>query len=59
MQDGSNLTWIILGAIALLIIGIVIRAAVSSENPPAWLGFVKKRNAEGKPTQWKEWKDDD
>jgi hypothetical protein len=59
MQDSSSLTWIILGAIAIFIVGIIVRAVVSSENPPAWLSFVKSRKAQGKPTQWKEWKDDD
>jgi hypothetical protein len=59
MQDSGTLTIVILGAIALLVIGIAIRAVLSSENPPAWLGFIAKRKAQGKSTEWKQWKDDD
>lgn len=59
MQDSGGLTIIILGAIAIVVIGIAIRAVMSSQNPPAWLGFLAKRRAEGKTAKWKEWKDDE
>jgi hypothetical protein len=59
MQGSSWLTYAILGAVILVIAGIVLRAALSSENPPGWLAFIARRKSEGKPTQWKEWKDDD
>lgn len=59
MQDSSWLTWLILGAIVLIVAGILLRAALSSENPPGWLSFIARRKSQGKPTQWKHWQDDD
>ena len=59
MESHTGLTVMILGGIAIVVLGIVIRAALASENPPAWLGFLARRKAEGRPTTWKEWKDDD
>jgi hypothetical protein len=59
MTDSSWLTYVILGAIALIVLGIVLRAALSSENPPAWLAFVSRRKSSGAPTRWKQWDDED
>ncbi len=59
MQDSGTLTVVILGAIVILVLGIVVRAALASENPPGWVGFIARRKSAGKPTQWKEWKDED
>jgi len=49
----------IIGGIALFVIGLIIRAALSSETPPGWLSFISRRRAEGKSTKWREWKDED
>ena len=59
MESNTGLTFWILGGIAIIVLGIVIRAVLASENPPAWMGFIGRRKAEGRPTKWKEWKDDD
>ena len=59
MESHDGLTFLILGGIAIIVLGIVIRAVLASENPPAWLNFLARRKAEGRPTKWKEWKDDD
>jgi hypothetical protein len=59
MHDSSWLTYAILGAVVLIIAGIVLRAALSSENPPSWLAFIARRKSQGQPTTWKEWKDDE
>jgi len=58
-MQGSWLTIVILAAVAVLIAGIVLRAMLSSENPPAWIAFISRRKAQGEPTRWKQWKDDD
>jgi len=55
----SWLTIAILGAVAILVAGIALRAMLSSENPPAWIAFIARRKAQGEPTRWKQWKDDD
>jgi hypothetical protein len=59
MQDSSWLTYAILGAVVVIVAGIVLRAALSSENPPAWLAFIARRKSEGQSTTWKKWQDDD
>jgi hypothetical protein len=59
MQESSWITIAILGAVALIVAGIVVRAALSSENPPGWLAFITRRKSQGQPTRWKPWKDDD
>ncbi len=59
MPDSSWLTYVVLGAVALIVLGIVLRAALSSENPPAWLAFIGRRKSSGAPTTWKKWDDDD
>lgn len=59
MQDSSWLTYAILGAVVLIIAGIVLRAALSSENPPSWLAFIARRKSQGQSTTWKAWKDDE
>ena len=59
MQDSSWLTYAILGAVVIIVVGIVLRAALSSPNPPDWLAFITRRKSEGKPTRWKKWEDDD
>ncbi len=59
MEDHVLLTLAILGGIAMFVLGIIIRAALSSDTPPGWLAFIKRRKAEGRNTQWREWKDED
>lgn len=59
MQDSSWLTFAILGAVVVIVAGIMLRAALSSDNPPGWLAFIARRKSESRSTQWKEWKDDD
>lgn len=59
MEDHWWLTLAIVGGIALFVIGMMIRAALSSDTPPGWLSFIAKRKAEGKSTKWREWKDED
>ena len=56
--DGSWIAWALLVAVALLVAGILIRAAMGSETPPGWLSFIARRRAEGRPTTWREWPDD-
>ena len=58
-MDQPTLTFLILAAVVLLIAGIVVRALLSSANPPQWLAFLDRRRAEGRDTRWKEWKDED
>ena len=50
--------WAMLVAVALLVAGIVIRAAIGSSTPPGWLAFLARRREEGRPTRWREWPDD-
>ncbi|MEO8849607.1 MAG: hypothetical protein ABI440_13380 [Casimicrobiaceae bacterium] len=59
MHDFSWLTIGILAGVVVVIAAILLRAALSSENPPGWLSFISRRKSQGQPTQWKEWKDDD
>ncbi len=59
MQNTSWLAIAILAAVAVLVAGILLRAALSSENPPGWLAFLSRRKAQGATTQWKKWDDDD
>ena len=59
MEDHVWLTLGTVGGIALFVIGMMIRAALSSDTPPGWLSFLARRKAEGKSTKWKEWKDED
>jgi len=56
--DSSWIAWAILVGVALLVAGILIRAALGSETPPGWLSFIARRRQEGKPTTWREWPDD-
>jgi hypothetical protein len=56
---GTWLTVVILGAVALIVAGILLRALLSTDNPPAWLAFIARRRTEGRPTQWRKWDDDD
>jgi hypothetical protein len=50
--------WAVLVAVALLVAGILIRAAMGSSTPPGWLAFLARRREEGRPTSWREWPDD-
>jgi hypothetical protein len=59
MENHVVLTLVIVGGIIAVVLGIIIRAALNAENPPAWASFLARRKAEGKSTQWKEWKDED
>ncbi|MEO6928874.1 MAG: hypothetical protein ABI190_06870 [Casimicrobiaceae bacterium] len=59
MHDFSWLTVGILAAVVVFIAGILLRAALASETPPGWLSFITRKKAQGQPTKWKEWKDDD
>ncbi len=59
MQDNTVIVVVILSIVALLVLGIVLRAFLSAENSPSWLAFLARRKAEGRPTRWKEWKDED
>ena len=58
-MNTSWLTVVILGAVILIVAGILLRALLSTENPPAWLAFIARRRTEGRPTQWRKWDDDD
>jgi hypothetical protein len=57
---GENpwIAWVVLVGVALLVAGILLRAALGSETPPGWLSFIARRRQEGKPTSWREWPDD-
>ena len=57
-EDSTWIAWAILVGVALLVAGILIRAAMGSETPPGWLPFIARRRAEGRPTTWREWPDD-
>ena len=56
--DSSWIAWALLVGVALLVAGILIRAAMGSDTPPGWLSFIARRRAEGRPTTWREWPDD-
>jgi hypothetical protein len=58
-MDSGWLTVAILGAVILIVAGIVLRALLAGRNPPGWLTFVARRRAEGKPTAWRTWDDDE
>ena len=57
---GENpwIAWVVLVGVALLVAGILLRAALGSETPPGWLSFIARRRQEGKPTTWREWPED-
>ncbi|MBS0322041.1 MAG: hypothetical protein JSR18_15975 [Proteobacteria bacterium] len=59
MEQNTTLIVVILTFVAVIVLGIVLRAMLSTATPPSWLAFLARRRAEGRPTQWKEWKDDD
>ena len=52
------IAWVVLVGVALLVAGILIRAALGSETPPGWLSFIARRRQEGRPTTWREWPED-
>ena len=56
--ESSWIAWVLLIAVALLVAGILIRAAMGSTTPPGWLAFLARRREEGRPTRWREWPDD-
>ena len=56
--DQPWIAWAVLVGVALLVAGILIRAALGSETPPGWLSFIARRRQEGRPTTWREWPDD-
>ncbi|MEO8485950.1 MAG: hypothetical protein ABI585_06375 [Betaproteobacteria bacterium] len=56
--DQSWIAWAVLVAVALLVAGILIRAAMGSSTPPGWLSFLARRREEGRPTRWREWPED-
>jgi hypothetical protein len=56
--DHPWVAWAVLIGVALLVAGILIRAALGSETPPGWLSFISRRRAEGKPTTRREWPED-
>ena len=56
--DSTWIAWAILVGVALLVAGILIRAAMGSDTPPGWMSFIARRRAEGRPTTWRDWKDD-
>ena len=56
--ESSWIAWALLIAVALLVAGILIRAAMGSSTPPGWLAFLARRREEGRPTGWREWPDD-
>jgi hypothetical protein len=58
-MNASWLTVVIVGAVILIVAAILLRALLSTANPPAWLAFIARRRAEGRPTQWRKWDDDD
>lgn len=58
-MSGNWLTFVILGAVVLIVAGILLRALLSTENPPAWLAFIARRRADGRSTRWRQWDDDD
>ena len=56
--DNPWIAWAVLVGVALLVAGILIRAALGSETPPGWLSFIARRRQDGQPTKWREWPDD-
>lgn len=56
--DHPWVAWALLVAVALLVAGILIRAAIGSSTPPGWLAFLARRREEGRPTRWREWPDE-
>jgi hypothetical protein len=58
METGS-LAFLILGAIALFVVALVLRALLSARTPPGWREWIARRHAEGRSTRWAEWRDDD
>ncbi|HEY8242561.1 MAG: hypothetical protein ACHQJ7_11735 [Vicinamibacteria bacterium] len=52
------IAWAVLVGVALLVAGILIRAALGAETPPGWLSFIARRRQDGRPTKWREWSDD-
>jgi len=56
--ESAWIAWALLIAVALLVAGILIRAAMGSTTPPGWLAFLARRRDEGRPTRWREWPDD-
>jgi hypothetical protein len=56
--ESSWLGWALLIGVAVLVAGILIRAAAGSDTPPGWLSFIARRRAEGRPTTWREWPED-
>ena len=57
-NEHAWVAWVVLVAVALLVAGILIRAAIGSSTPPGWLGFIARRRDEGRPTRWREWPED-
>lgn len=58
-MDNVWIAVLILGAVALIVAGIVVRALLSGENSPGWLAFIARRRAEGRPTRWRKWEDEE
>jgi hypothetical protein len=58
-MDNAWITVLILGAVVLIVAGIVVRALLSGENSPGWLAFIARRRAEGRPTRWRQWDDEE
>lgn len=56
--ESSWIGWALLIGVAVLVAGILIRAAAGSETPPGWMSFISRRRAEGRPTTWREWPED-
>ena len=56
--DNPWIAWVVLLGVALLVAGILLRAALGSETPPGWLSFIARRRQEGKPTAWRDWPED-
>ncbi|CAG0956424.1 hypothetical protein BURK1_00477 [Burkholderiales bacterium] len=56
--ERSWLGWIVLGAVALFVAGVLIRAAIGSSTPPGWLAFLARRRDERRPTRWRDWPED-
>jgi hypothetical protein len=50
---------LILGVVVLIVGGIIVRAFLSGENSPGWLAFIARRRAEGRPTRWRKWVDEE
>jgi len=45
--DNPWIAWAVLVGVALLVAGILIRAALGSETPPGWLSFIARRRQKG------------